>query len=409
MKTITEMQLQIRNMSAQLDTLAMELEQFGKIDKKKQEVNFDSIYEIAMRNPITDHYLQEQDISVKKSYLTMLIVLVCMVKQNQENAWILVQRIAIGGGYEESIQKLQVDALSFSDEYLNRFTYDLVEAGVNQAFALDAMLLYLICETSNADMLEFISELLGLLKCDKKQVREITELAKSIVQQDNGIYNSKSLANIDEEELAVAYCYIKEFNRGLVLNTSDGKKYILQYTNIGDIYEIGAMGEELLKWKVIGKEKGKSLILCEQSIAMMDFKEDNWKLSSIRNYLNGEFLLNFNENQRKNIIKNNDNDLVFLLSKDEIEKYLLEQKQRVLKETQTTNRDFDEGLLEWWIRTRESHNSSLSTFSRFYGASITTDNPYYIDKLGQITEWILSGFGCFDRAKAVRPAFWLNI
>lgn len=106
MKTITEMQLQIRNMSIQLDALAMELEQFGKTDKKKSEINFDSIYEIAVRNPITEHYLQEQDISVKKSYLTMLIVLVCMVKQNQENAWILVQRIAIGGGYEESIQKL---------------------------------------------------------------------------------------------------------------------------------------------------------------------------------------------------------------------------------------------------------------------------------------------------------------
>lgn len=385
LKTITEMQLQIRNMSTQLDTLATELEQFGKTDKKKSEINFDSIYEIAVRNPITDHYLQEQDISVKKSYLTMLIVLVCMVKQNQENAWILVQRIAIGGGYEESIQKLQVDALSFSDEYLNRFTYDLVEAGVNQAFALDAMLLYLICETPDADMLEFISELLGLLKCDKKQVREITELAKSIIEQNEKVYYESEILNEAEAELlAIAYPYLKEYSKGIILNVGK-EKYFLKQTKIGDIYSIGEIDGEPIMWKVIGKENGKTLLLCEQKVSD-GVMVGEWENSTIRSYLNSDYLKYFSDNQTANIAINEQEDKVFLLSKNEVEKYLPKESMRTFSEA-------------WGTRSSES----LYGIRREY---------IYVSSSGRITSKetndafiiLLQEFNW-----CTRPAFWINI
>lgn len=274
--------------------------------------------------------------------------------------------------------------MSFSDEYLNRFTYDLVEAGVNQAFALDAMLLYLICETPDADMLEFISELLGLLKCDKKQVREITELAKSIIEQNEKVYYESEILNEAEAELlAIAYPYLKEYSKGIILNVGK-EKYFLKQTKIGDIYSIGEIDGEPIMWKAIGKKNGKTLLLCEQKVSK-EITREEWENSEIRRYLNCDYLKYFNNNQVANIMINEQEDKIFLLSRTEIEEYLPRENMRIFPEA--------------W-RTRSTWGSSGGGIM-----SILSKEYIYVSSRGKIeSETMTMYLNC-----CARPAFWINI
>ena len=108
----------------------------------------------------------------------------------------------------------------------------------------------------------------------------------------------------------------------------DSKLRIEQISNRlgdGDVLYFGTYNDKPIAWKIMKTESNKMLLLAEKPIAQKPFTDDikkiTWETSSLRSWLNDEFINSFSIEQQNQIISTtigNTNDKVFLLSVDEI-------------------------------------------------------------------------------------------
>ena len=200
---------------------------------------------------------------------------------------------------------------------------------------------------------------------------------------------------------------------------------------VGDIIEFGSYYQDDLsrktpiKWRVLEVKDGKALLISEFLLDAHPyyvewFKNITWENSSIRHWLNNEFINQaFSEEEQNKInltyIYNNDNvqygtkggnntqDKIFLLSLDEVYKYLPNENQRAIKVTQYAikqgawvckeNSCREKGTYgngDWWLRSPGNW--------QHYAAGVNSN--------GDIAE---AGYNVDYNHGAVRPALWINL
>lgn len=151
-----------------------------------------------------------------------------------------------------------------------------------------------------------------------------------------------------------------------------------------------------MEWRVLDKQDGKVLLLKDNALGSTPFDETGkntiWESSSVRKWLNGEFLTqNFSKEEQDNVletsVKNTPNptyntsagknttDKLFLLSCDEVTKY-----QDGIHKTDTC----------WWLRTPGASKNSMSFV--------------YRDKT--VMDY---GYDVTNAKITVKPALWVNV
>ena len=148
----------------------------------------------------------------------------------------------------------------------------------------------------------------------------------------------------------------------------------------GDIIYFGTYNNEPIAWKIIKTESNKMLLLAEKPIAQKPFTDDikkvTWATSSLRTWLNEEFLKSFSAEQQNQILATDTGsteDKVFLLDVDE----MVAMSQDVLFKTTD----------EWWTRT-SSENGIM-----------------YTTAVG----WVTAEGDLIVRDKGVRPSIWISL
>ena len=170
-----------------------------------------------------------------------------------------------------------------------------------------------------------------------------------------------------------------------------------------------------IEWIVLNETHEHLFVVSKQSIVSQMFDETtaSWKDSSIRKWLNKEFLRKaFNEYERpsileKNIVTSNDLesvyggfsqmrnyvetlDKVFLLSVDEVEQYFKTQESRVAERSQyaiDTLEDDRKYVNCWWLRNEAYFN--------WAPLLIQGDGTYY-------------GLAGAQNLEGIRPAMYIN-
>ena len=153
---------------------------------------------------------------------------------------------------------------------------------------------------------------------------------------------------------------------------------------------------EPVQWKVLGKENGKVLLLAENGLEALPFNKErktvSWKESSIRQWLNEDFYDSaFSEAEKNSILGNEDK--VFLLSTDEVEKYLSSLENRLCKPTALARKHGaytnGEGCSAWWLRSSSGKYAQMDYLS---SAGNFGSRTHYVD----------------ENILAVRPAIWVE-
>lgn len=182
MKTMTQLQAELRATAEHIENLSRELAQLQPSDQKKG-LDFAHIQTIGKRYPIQDHCLVQMDADFQRQYLTLLTAPLLLEPREPENGWLFLQRILCGAGCTLHLADLQVDAASLTEQQLDTFSAAVLERGLADALMLDGMLLCLSSKGGEAvqDWLAALAELLGRTL---PQVRELVELATFIAQED---------------------------------------------------------------------------------------------------------------------------------------------------------------------------------------------------------------------------------
>ena len=183
---------------------------------------------------------------------------------------------------------------------------------------------------------------------------------------------------------------------------------LFKNTKVGDYIKFGnypqtANGQnQPIEWQVLSKENNKMLVISKYGLEVRRFDSgsNNWRNSEIRKWLNGEFYNKaFNEKEKKSIKSSNLSDVgtsdnVFLLSKEEAEKYFVNDNARRCKATEYSVKNGacknDEGYGYWWLRSHYPNCSNI---------------VFNVSNVGDVDD-------CDDVSigdDIVRPALWINL
>ena len=172
---------------------------------------------------------------------------------------------------------------------------------------------------------------------------------------------------------------------------------LLKDAKVGDYVKFGnypqnAKGEEQpIEWQILAKEGNNMLFISRYALEAKCFDNDsnNWKNSEIRSWLNGDFYNKaFNEKEKKYIKSSNLSDVgttdnVFLLSKEEAEKYFADDEARKCKITDYAfgngGSKNDDDFCTWWLRSPNPDNGGS-----VYGVFIDGSVPYTYVNFGNV-------------------------
>ena len=173
------------------------------------------------------------------------------------------------------------------------------------------------------------------------------------------------------------------------------------YVKFGNYPQTADGGSLPIEWQVLARENNKMLVISKYGIEArrFDSSSNNWENSEIRQWLNGEFYNKaFNANEKK-LIKGSsifENlfgrvDKVFLLSKEEAEKYFANNEARMCNPYYVRKINGFWTFYEWWWLRSPSPKYS--------------DYVYFVDDFGDFNEH------CYVNCDNVvaRPALWINI
>lgn len=170
----------------------------------------------------------------------------------------------------------------------------------------------------------------------------------------------------------------------------------VRYTQVGDTVTFGSNTGYLHEWIVLEIEDDRLMLLSKECLTSaagirtdpFDTNGGSWAGSSLRAWLNGEFLTDtFTEDEIAQIQttylvtsgSDDTEDQVFLLSKDEVEGYFPTRDERIVTVESG-------GTRGWWLRDECSSATA-----------------YYVDQYGQIS---FCGYS-FD-GLCIRPAIWIQ-
>ena len=200
MKTIGEIQSELRKLCQELEALKQEQE------AKVNEVDLKKISAVASRYPIENHPMLNEDEHHKDMYLQILFSVAVLEKQNNEDGIKTICRIAYGMGYTGDFESLLIKAQTMNFDILDECTRLFGKSELKYILLLECMLVTAEFDGGKRRALEYISELAVLLNITKEDIIFLANLARVILTQDLSEYKIDTPNNY-----SVFDCYLKNF------------------------------------------------------------------------------------------------------------------------------------------------------------------------------------------------------
>ncbi len=200
MKTIAEIQSELRKLCQELEALKQEQE------AKAKEVDLKKICAVASRYPIENHPMLNEDEHHKDMYLQILFSVAVLEKQNNEDGIKTICRIAYGMGYTGDFESLLIKAQTMNFDILDECTRLFGKGELKYILLLECMLVTAEFDGGKRRALEYISELAVLLNITKEDIVFLANLARVILTQDLSEYKIATPNNY-----SIFDCYLKNF------------------------------------------------------------------------------------------------------------------------------------------------------------------------------------------------------
>ena len=247
----------------------------------------------------------------------------------------------------------------------------------------------------------------------KDSATKITECkyndAVSLMENKNyeeAITAFEELGDYNDSKNKIDECYIGIYGKeawDIIQNTNIGDTYIL-----GDYYDGSTGTRRHISWDVIDKKGSRILVISSSILDCIKYDsrlvKTDWSNCTLRTWLNGTFYANAFYNKEKSMISsttlsahknplyntdqgNATQDKIFVLSAEEVEKYLQNKNDRICY---AANYTLYYGINEWWLRTTGGDQVHAA----------------YVDEDGDISYY---GTSVANGRCGVRPAMWIDL
>jgi hypothetical protein len=263
MKTIGEIQSELRKLCQELEALKQEQE------AKVNEVDLKKISAVASRYPIENHPMLNEDEHHKDMYLQILFSVAVLEKQNNEDGIKTICRIAYGMGYTGDFERLLIKANTMNFDILDECTRLFGKSELKYILLLECMLVTAEFDGGKRRALEYISELAVLLNITKEDIIFLANLARVILTQDLSEYKT-DIPNT----YSVFDCYLEKFESEFDIQLIEMSYNIVEGTGFPKIfvinhYEINESSSVNVYYRYYDKET--KIITIDLSGKILDF------------------------------------------------------------------------------------------------------------------------------------------
>mgnify|MGYP000887408010 FL=1 len=189
MKTISELQQEIRNMQKELINISEHLtdvdnELLKYKDTFKSESAYKKIYEIAKTMPIIDHPIINYDYSIRNNYFAILILIATCEDGINENQLLFLQRMVMADKQRTSIDLYMAGIGSISPENVFFKIKDEIKENMSDRLMLDMLIIANLSLVKSRKTYEIISNIAALFEIDKDTMTHLSQIAMVILKQD---------------------------------------------------------------------------------------------------------------------------------------------------------------------------------------------------------------------------------
>ncbi|MCT8977446.1 hypothetical protein N4T77_12615 [Clostridium sp. CX1] len=220
MKTISEMENDIKDISIKLEGLLKGLENLKPKDNINNQTDFMKISRLAEQYPIREHSLEEADNYKKKLYLTMLSAISQTNNDNREEKLVFLHRILSGIKYEGSLESVVKDGMAISDKTIGEFIKCMEDSKSKQLFIFESLIISNLGGEIDDIAKKYISDLIGFLGITKEEAIFLIKLSAVVLEQSNSKY--KELVNTRTKTVDTSIfvkSYLKDFVTGVICDT----------------------------------------------------------------------------------------------------------------------------------------------------------------------------------------------
>lgn len=257
MKTISELQQEIRSMQSELSNISEHLtdidnELLNYKDTGKSESAYKRIYEIAETMPVIEHPIINYDYSVKINYFAILILIATCEDSINDNQLLFLQRMIMADRQRTSIDLYMAGIGSISPENVIFKIKDEIKKDMTDRLILDMLVIANLSLVKSRKTYEIIADIAALFEIDKETLICLSQIATAILKQDIMIIKremKESLIIRTDERYGYYLCKISGWDE-LLRNAREQQKIIdesagPQYNPQPIRESIGAMSKNL--------------------------------------------------------------------------------------------------------------------------------------------------------------------
>lgn len=201
MKTISELQQEIRSMQIELNNISEHLtdidnELLNYKDTGKSESVYKKIYEIAEAIPVIEHPIINYDYSVKNNYFAILILIATCENNINNNQLLFLQRMIMADSQRTSIDLYMAGVGSISPEDVIFKIKDDIKKDMTDRLILDMLIIANMSSVKSRKTYEIIADVAALLAIDKETLTCLSQIATAILKQDIMIIKREMKASL---------------------------------------------------------------------------------------------------------------------------------------------------------------------------------------------------------------------
>lgn len=220
MKTISELQQEIRSMKIELNNISEHLtdidnELLNYKDTEKSESVYKKIYEIAEAIPVIEHPIINYDYSVKNNYFAILILIATCENNINNNQLLFLQRMIMADSQRTSIDLYMAGVGSISPEDVIFKIKDDIKKDMTDRLILDMLIIANMSSVKSRKTYEIIADVAALLAIDKETLTCLSQIATAILKQDIMIIKREMKASLiirADERYGYYLCKISGWN-----------------------------------------------------------------------------------------------------------------------------------------------------------------------------------------------------
>lgn len=189
MKTIAELQQEIRSIRKELESLDGRLDAIDAELLNFKEVASDSseykrIYEIAKTMPLIKHPIIKENIATKNNYFGILLMIATVDDSLNEDQLLFLQRMVLADVNNSRLDYYLGSLGAIQRENVLYKMDGVIKAKLSEQLLLDMIILANLSHTVSRNSYEIIVSIAALVKKGKTSLSMISKVASAILRQD---------------------------------------------------------------------------------------------------------------------------------------------------------------------------------------------------------------------------------